>query len=196
MAFLDWYQRDRKLTDYAPGELRHEEERLRIRENQAVARLKKTREEQEEVFWEGAEVPSAVRRRILARVYAEREAEADRLERELRRLVKESLATAAVRFRLERRLDGDAGALKKTGGEDIDALIESWRDHEVDEDEFSGRLLEVLGKTKEAEGDPLAGLPEPARQVIEAWEKMDREGADEGDGVTADAADDADGEEE
>ena len=61
MGFLDWYQRDRKLSDYAPGELKREEDRLRIRANQCLSRLEQLEEERDTIFRRGAHSPGETR---------------------------------------------------------------------------------------------------------------------------------------
>jgi len=174
MGFLDWYERDRKLSDYSPGDVRREEERLRIRESQALARLEKLEEEREAIFRRGALTSTPIRRRILARLFAQRQRECESLETELARLVKESLAAAAIRYRIERRLDGDSSALKKVDVKALDALAEGWENPEVPEEEFAGRLKEVLGKVSRSRGDPLKGVGRRAREVLDVWVRYDR----------------------
>jgi hypothetical protein len=175
MGFLDWYQRDRKLTDYSPGELKREEDRLRIRENQSLSRLEKLEQERDSIFQRGTGPVGSTRRRILARLFEARQRECESLEEDLACLSKEALAVAAIRFRVERKLDGDSSALKKVKTPAIDELAEPWADHETDEEAFAGLLKTALGKvSKGADGDPLKGLGRRAREVIEVWERFDR----------------------
>ena len=183
MGFLDWFERDRKLTDYTPGDLRREEERLLIRENQALSRLERLEDEREAIFRRGALSCAPVRRRILARLFAERQRECEAIEEELSRLTKETLTVAASRFRIERRLDGDSSALKKVDGATLDELKEGFEDAAFPEEDFAGRVREILGKVKGAKGDPLKGIGRRAREVIEVWAQYDSgeiKGVDEG----------------
>jgi hypothetical protein len=173
MGIFDWFKRDRKITDYTPEELRREEGRLHIRETQMIARLEKTETEREEVFKRGFDVKSQVRRRILARKFEEKEHELKRIERDLTRHLKESMAVSGIRYRLERRATGDNSILKKTGGSEIEGLAELCLSEEVDEETFGEKLTEVLGVMEEPEGDPVSGMGHGARSVIDVWERMD-----------------------
>jgi hypothetical protein len=124
-----------------------------------------------------------VRRRILARLFAERQRECESIEEELSRLTKEALTVSAIRFRIERRLDGDSSALKKVEGPALDELVPAFEDASVPEEDFAGQVREVLGKVKGAKGDPLRGIGRRAREVIEVWARHDRgeiSGVDEG----------------
>ena len=118
MGFFEWFKRDRKVTDYTPEELRREEGRLRIRETQMIAQLDKNENERADIFQRGFEVKSAVRRRILARKFEEREQELRRIERDLSRHMKESMAISGIRYRLERRAAGDSSIMRKMGGKE------------------------------------------------------------------------------
>jgi hypothetical protein len=173
MGFLDWFKRDRKITDYSPEELKREEGRLKIRERQMVARLDKCEGEREAIFRRGFEVKSSVRRRILAGKFEEREQELRRIEKDLVRQMKESMAVSAIRYRLERRAAGDSSLLKKMGGSEIETLAELCEDDSIAEDIFAEKLTEVLGVVAEPEGDPLSGMGQGAKSVISLWERMD-----------------------
>jgi len=174
MGFLDWFERDRKLTDYAPGDLRREEERLLIRENQALARLERLEEERESIFRRGTLACTSVRRRILGRLFAERQRECEAIEDELSRLTKETLTVSGIRFRIERRLEGDSSALKKVEGTALDGLTEGFEDASVSEEDFAGEVRRILGKVRGGKRDPLKGIGRRAREVIAVWAQYDR----------------------
>jgi len=183
MEFLSWFERDRKLTDYAPGELRREEERLRIRENQALSRLEQLEEEREAIFRRGALTGTPIRRRILARLFAQRQRECESIEAELSLLTKETLTVAAIRYRIERRLEGDSSALKKVDTAALDALAPAFADTTVPEEDFAGQVRQVLGKVRGGKRDPLKGIGRRAREVMEIWDRYDSGelvGVDEG----------------
>lgn len=173
MGFFDWFKRDRKITDYSPEELKREEGRLQIRETQMIARLEKNEVEREAIFRRGFDVKSPVRRRILARKFEQKEQELRRIERDLTRHLKESMAVAGIRFRLERRAAGDSSLLRKMGGTEIESLAELCADDEISEEMFNEKLTDVLGVLAEAEGDPLSGMGTGARSVLDVWERMD-----------------------
>jgi hypothetical protein len=173
MGFLDWFRREKRLIDYGPEELRREEGRLQIRENQLIAKIEKTEAEREVLFRQGFEIKSPVRRRLLARKYEERVAEIGRLERDLSRLAKEAMTVSAIRYRLERRAQGESGILKKIGGSEIEDLREFFERDDIDEQMYAEKLGEVLGAVEEAAGDPLEGLGSGARTVLDIWSRMD-----------------------
>jgi len=173
MGFLDWFKRDKKIIDYGPDELRREEGRLQIRETQAIARMEKLEVERESIFKQGAGVKSAVRRRILARKYEAKERETRRVEVELARLLKEAMTVSALRYRLERRAEGESSLLKKVGGSDIEKLRDAFEDDAIDEEMYGEKLVEILGAVESPEGDPLEGLGKEGRSVLDIWQRMD-----------------------
>ncbi|MHC4472891.1 MAG: hypothetical protein ACYS99_18225 [Planctomycetota bacterium] len=174
MGFLDWFKRERKITDYTPEELRREEGRLQIRENQTIAKVEKLEVERQQIFQQGAGVKSPVRRRILARKYEEKKVDLARLEKELNRLSKEAMTVSAIRFRLERRAEGESAILKKIGGGEIEALRELFEDESIDGEMYGERLTEMLGAVAEPAGDPLDGLGEEGQSVLDIWQRMDQ----------------------
>lgn len=173
MGFLDWYDRDRKLTDYAPGELRREEERLTIRETQSLSRLERLEAERVEIFRRGALSGASARRRILAQLFARRQRECEDVERELARITKEALILTGIRYRIEKRLEGDSSALKKVDAAAIDGLAESFEDETMDGEDFTTHVKTVLGKVKGGKDDPLQGIGERARDVLDVWGLVD-----------------------
>jgi len=183
MGFLDWFRREKKITDYAPEELKREEARLQIRENQTIARLENVEAQRELFFRQGSAMKAPVRRRILARKYEEREQEVRRLERELARLSKESMTVAAIRYRLERRSDEGSPVLKKIGGSQIEELRTMFEDDQISEELYSERLEEMLGAAEDPDEDPVRGLGSGARSVLDIWDRIDEgaiEDVDEG----------------
>jgi hypothetical protein len=176
MGFLDWFRRDRKLTDYSPEDLRREEGRLEIREAQAVARLEKAEASRAEVFRQGLAVKSLVRRRILARKFEEREAEIRRLESEISRVLKEGMTVSALRYRLERKGKAESALLRKIGETEVEALRELVEADGVGEEMYREKLTALLGALEgpDAAGDPLAMVGREGRAVLEVWERMDQ----------------------
>ncbi len=173
MGIFDWFKRDRKVTDYTPEEVKREEGRLHIRETQMIARLEKNEVEREAIFRRGFDVKSPVRRRIMARKFEEKEQELRRIERDLSRHLKETMAVAGIRYRLERRAAGDSSLLRKMGGAEIERLADLCADDEIDEEMFTEKLTDILGVLAEPEGDPLSGMGTGARSVLDVWERMD-----------------------
>lgn len=176
MGFLDWYDRDRKLTDYAPGELRRVEERLTIRETQSLSRLERLEKEREEIFRRGALSVAPTRRRVLARLFARRQRECEEIERSLSHITKEALIVSGIRFRIEKRLEGDSSALKKVAAKAVDGLAGAFEDETVDGEEFAGQVRSVLGKVKGGKDDPLRGIGQRAKDVLAVWNDFDAGG--------------------
>lgn len=173
MGFLDWFKREKKVTDYSPDELRREEGRLQIRETQLIAKLDRLELGKEEVFRQGFEVKSPVRRRILARKYEEKSQQLEHIEVDLTRLSKEAMTVSALRYRLERRARGETSILKKIGGKEIEQLRGLFEDDAVNEELYGEKLTELLGVLDGEAGDPVAGLGEGARSVLDVWKRMD-----------------------
>lgn len=173
MSFLDWFKSDKKLTDYSADELKREEGRLQIRESQLIARLEKLEVEREIIFRQGAGVGSPIRRRILARKYEERARELSRVEGDLTRHMKELMIVSAIRFRMERRAQGETSLLKKVGGSEVDLLRELSERDDIDEEMYADKLTEILGAVEGPAADPVAGLGDEARSVLDVWARMD-----------------------
>lgn len=173
MGFLDWFKREKKVTDYSPDELRREEGRLQIRESQMIAKLDKLEAAKDAIFRQGFEVRAPVRRRILARKFEEKTKEIGRLELDLGRLSKEAMTVSALRYRLVRRSRGESGILKKIGGAEIEQLRELFESDSVTEEMYAEKLTEVLGVLDEEGGDRLEGMGEGARSVLDVWGRMD-----------------------
>ena len=176
MGFLDWFRRDKKLTDYSPEDLRREEGRLEIRKSQAIARIEKAEAGREEVFKLGLALKSPVRRRLLARKFEQRDADIRRLESELSRTMKESLTVSALRYRLERKNKAESVVLKKIGEAEVESLRELVENDEVGEQVYREKLAAVLGALEgtDAEGDPLGEVGTQGRAVLAVWERMDQ----------------------
>ena len=173
MGFLDWFRRDKKITDFSPRELRREESRLHVREGQAAARVDRLDRERREIFRRGFDVKSPVRRRILARKYEEKKTEIDLVERELRRLSKELMTVTAIRHVTERRgreKDDVLAALEKTEEAELQALFE---DDKISEEIYREKLVAVLGLAQEGDAEAEDDLGAEARTALEVWERMD-----------------------
>src|SRR5438552_18915823 len=89
------------LTDFGLEEIRVEEKRLEIRENQHLHQIEKYDKLREDVFNQGAKTKSPARRRIYARRFGEFSQRISMIERELTHVVKELMTMNRVRSILE-----------------------------------------------------------------------------------------------
>ena len=174
MGVLDWFRRDRKITDFSVRELRREESRLQIRENQTVSRLDRLDGERQEIFRRGFEVGSPARRRMLARKFEEKKNEMTLVERELTRLSKEIMTVTALRHLQERRSrdrKSVLAAIEKADEVELQALFE---DDRIGEEVYREKLSAVLGLGQDEALTAEDELGAEGQGVLEVWERMDQ----------------------
>jgi hypothetical protein len=160
MAFTTWFKPDGALQEMTPEDLRREEHRLRIREEQLFARLQQILSDREEAFRRGAEDRSLALRRILARKFAAGGAEQAALERDLLRVGKELGCVRAF-------LALSESAKKVKGVGDLVAELQvSYEDDRVGEAAFRESLGKALGLPA-PEFDPVA-------EVFRVWRALDK----------------------
>lgn len=160
MAFSHWFKPDGALQDLTLEDLRREEHRLRIREDQAVARLQQMVAEKEDAFQRGAEDRSVALRRILARKFAATRLEQAKVERDLLRLGKDLHSVRALLAVAE-------GGKKHRGLAEAAADLQvSYEDDKIGEASYRDALLKALG------------IPGPVNdtvaEVFKVWRALDR----------------------
>lgn len=160
MAFTAWFKPDGTLQDLSAEDLKREEHRLRIREEQLVARLQQVLSDKEQAFRVGAENRSVALRRILARRFAGASAEQDDLERDLLRLGKD-LVTIRAFLRL-----GEANRRPKGVGDVVAELQVAYEDDRAGEAAYRDALFQALGAAP-PEKDPVA-------DVFRVWRALDK----------------------
>ncbi len=158
--FSTWFKPDGTLQEQSGDDLRREEHRLRIREEQAVARLQQLVTEKEEAFRRGAEDRSVALRRILARKFATASAEQAGVERDLLRLGKD-LVTVRAFLALQGQKNRPKGV-----GEAAAELQVSYEDDRSGEAAYRDALHRALG-IPPPEFDPVA-------EVFKVWRALDR----------------------
>jgi hypothetical protein len=160
MAFSTWFKPDGALQELTVDDLRREEHRLRIREEQLVARLTQVLGEKESAFRSGAENRSLALRRILARRFASGTAEQVQLERDLLRLGKDLGTVRAF-------LGIAEGNRKVKGlGDQVAELQVSYENDRVGEAAYHEALVKALGIAA-PEFDPVA-------EVFRVWRGLDK----------------------
>lgn len=175
--FQKLFRRKKKLSRVTPAEIRVEEKRLEIRENQSIAELDKIDKEREEIFHQGAKTTSAARRRIYARRFTMLSQKAKILEREVLRYGKELITVGRLRAILERERGGGGNLLEKLSDEDLVKVASMLEDDKITEAVYMEKLDGVLGVVN----DPALQQEEIGQEgmeVLKTWEQMDEGGID------------------
>ncbi len=161
------------LTDLSLEEVRVEEKRLEIRENQHLHQIDKYDKLREEVFHQGAKTKTPARRRIYARRFGEYSQRIGMIERELTRVVKELMTLTRVRGILERqRQIPTQNVLQNLSEEDVVKLTTLLEDDKVGEEVYLQKLDTLLG----AVNDPAletSDIGNEGLEVLKTWEQMD-----------------------
>ncbi|MHC4605518.1 MAG: hypothetical protein ACYTAF_01110 [Planctomycetota bacterium] len=167
------FKRKKKLTDLKLDELRVEEKRLEIRENQHLNKLEKLDKQREEIFNNGAKTKSPARRRIYARRFGEISKRCQMIEREVSRVVKELMTLNRVRTVLERdRKVPTENVLKNLNDADMAKLTSMLEDDRITEEVYLQKLDVVLGVTGDSAYE-MQELGEEGLDVLKTWERMD-----------------------
>ncbi len=160
MSFSTWFKPDGALQELSTDDLRREEHRLKIREEQLVARLQQVLGDKEEAFRRGAEHRSLSLRRILARKFATGAADQLLLERDLLRLGKDLVTVRAF-------LSLSEGSKKPKGvGDQVAELQVAYEDDKVGESSYRDSLGKSLGLAA-PDFDPVA-------EVFRVWRALDK----------------------
>lgn len=161
------------LGELGLEEVRVEEKRLEIRENQHLHQIEKFDKLREEVFHQGAKTKTPARRRIYARRFGEYSQRIGMIERELTRVVKELMTLTRVRGILERqRQIPTQNILQNLSEEDVIKLTTLLEDDKVGEEMYMQKLDSLLG----AVNDPAleqSDIGNEGLEVLKTWEQMD-----------------------
>jgi hypothetical protein len=175
MSILDKiFKRRRGLTDLSLEELRVEEKRLEIRENQYLNQVDKLDKQREEVFNQGAKTKSPARRRIYARRFEECAQRINLHEKELSRTVKELMTLGRIRSIMERKRGGGPGGnlLQKLSEEDVGKLMGLLEDDKISEEVYVSKLDMLLGVVNDPAYES-SDIGNEGMEVLKTWEKMD-----------------------
>jgi len=172
------------LTDLGLEEIRVEEKRLEIRENQHLRQIDKYDKLREEVFHQGAKTKSPARRRIYARRFGDYSQRVSMIERELTRVVKELMTLTRVRGILERQrqIPAAQNVLQRLKEEDLMKLTTLLEDDKISEEVYSQKLDMLLGVVN----DPAYETNEIGNEgleVLKTWEQMDEGELEFGEGL-------------
>ena len=163
----------RGLAGFSLEEIRVEEKRLEIRENQHLAQIEKHDKQREEVFHQGAKTKSPARRRIYARRFGENSQRISMIERELSRVVKELMTLSRVRGLLERRRQVPVrNVLENLREEDMIKLTSLLEDDKISEEVYLQKLDTLLGVVNDPAYES-ADIGTEGMEVMKTWEQMD-----------------------
>ena len=167
------FKKRRGLTDLSLEEIRVEEKRLEIRENQHLHQIEKYDKMREDVFHQGAKTKSPARRRIYARRFGEYAQRVGMIERELTRVVKELMTLNRVRTLLERRREVPVqNVLQNLKEEDLLKLTTLLEDDKVGEELYLQKLDLLLGVVNDPAYES-QDIGNEGLEVLKTWEQMD-----------------------
>lgn len=167
------FSKSKGLRGLSVEELRVEEKRLEIRENQQINQIDKYEKLREGVFHQGAKTKSPARRRVYARQFNEYSQRVSMLERELSRVVKELMTLNRLRGVFERaRSVGGKNVLEKLSEQDLGRIMGLLEDDRVSEEMYVQKLDMMLGVVTDPayEGQDLGS---EGMEVLKTWEQMD-----------------------
>ncbi|MBI3854988.1 MAG: hypothetical protein HY293_04775 [Planctomycetes bacterium] len=172
------------LTDFGLEEIRVEEKRLEIRENQHLRQIDKYDKLREEVFHQGAKNKSPARRRIYARRFGDYSQRISMIERELSRVVKELMTLTRVRGILERQrqIPASQNILQRLKEEDLMKLTTLLEDDKISEEVYSQKLDLLLGVVNDPAYDS-QDIGNEGLEVLKTWEQMDEGELEFGEGL-------------
>jgi hypothetical protein len=184
MSILDKiFKKRRGLTDLSLEEIRVEEKRLEIRENQHLHQIEKYDKQREEVFHQGAKCKSPARRRIYARRFGDCSQRVSMIERELTRVVKELMTLTRVRGILERqRQVPTQNVLQNLSEEDVVRLTSLLEDDKITEEVYLQKLDTLLGVVNDPAYES-SEIGSEGMEVLKTWEQMDEGELEFGEGL-------------
>jgi hypothetical protein len=172
------------LTGLGLEEIRVEEKRLEIRENQHLRQIEKYDKLREEVFHQGAKNKSPARRRIYARRFGDYSQRIGMIERELTRVVKELMTLTRVRGILERQRQVPAAqnVLQRLKEEDLVKLTALLEDDKISEEVYTQKLDTILGVVNDPAYES-QDIGNEGLEVLKTWEQMDEGEMEFGEGL-------------
>jgi len=171
------------LTSLGLEEIRVEEKRLEIRENQHLRQIEKYDKLREEVFHQGVKNKSPARRRIYARRFGDYSQRVSMIERELTRVVKELMTLTRVRSILERQRQVPVqNVLQRLKEEDLMKLTTLLEDDRISEEVYLQKLDLMLGVVNDPAYES-ADIGNEGLEVLKTWEQMDEGELEFGEGL-------------
>ena len=175
MSIIDKiFRRRKRLADLSLEELRVEEKRLEIRENQHINQVDKLEKQREDVFNQGSKTKSPARRRIYARRFNEISQRVSIVERDLSRVVKELMTLNRIRVILERQRQtpGQRNILENLSDQDLGKITALLEDDRISEEVYLSKLDLMLGVVSDPAYET-QDIGSEGMEVLKTWEAMD-----------------------
>jgi hypothetical protein len=167
------FRKRRGIGQMSLEELRIEEKRLEIRENQHINQIDKYDKMRENVFNQGAKVKSLARRRVYARQFNDYSMRIQMMEKELSRTVKELMTMSRLRSIMERkRTVGGKNLLENMSDEDLGKIMDLLGDDKITEEMYVQKLDMMLGVVTDPAYES-ADVGSEGQEVLKTWEQMD-----------------------
>jgi len=162
-----------KRKELSLDQVKREEIRLNIKENQTLAKLEKLEKEREDIFARGLKMKSPAHRRQLARLYEMRSSGVKTLERELQLISKELTTMSALRLAFERQQSSREGVSKILRQVDEAQLMTYLEDDKVTQEMYLEKLNNVLSAVTDNAQEITENLGKEGSEVMDVWQKMD-----------------------
>lgn len=154
-------------------EVKRQEIKLSIRENQTITKLERLEKEREELFAKGAKIKSPSRRRQLARQYDLRSHGLKMLEHDLNLLSKELTTIKALKLALERKEMAKQGLNSILNRVDESELMGMLENDKISQELYAEKLTEVLNVVRDGDSREWEDLGKEGSEVMNIWQKMD-----------------------
>lgn len=162
-----------KKKDLTFDQVRREEIKLGIRENQTLGKLEKLEKEREEIFSRGMKIKAPSRRRQLARLYEMKSSGVKMMERELAIISKELTTISALKLALERQQMSKDGISRLLNRVDEAELMTALEDDKISQEMYVEKLNSVLSSVTEGAVTVPEDLGKEGSEVMQVWQKMD-----------------------
>ena len=162
-----------RKKDISLDQVKREDIKLGIRENQTLAKLEKLEKEREEIFSRGMKIKAPARRRQFARLYDARSAGVKQLERELAILSKEITTISALKMALERQRsskEGVSNILQRLNEAELMTYLE---DDRITQEMYLEKLNSLLSTVGEGAAQITESLGKEGSEVMDVWQRMD-----------------------
>lgn len=168
------FKRRKRLMDLSLEELRVEEKRLEIRENQHINQMDKLEKQREDAFNQGSKTKSPARRRVYARRFNEITQRVSIVERDLSRVVKELMTLNRIRTIVERQrqVPGSRSVLENLSDQDLGKITALLEDDRINEEVYVSKLDLMLGVVNDPAYES-ADIGNEGMEVLKTWEAMD-----------------------